>query len=494
MGAKGNTVLIIDKYSMPVITKDGVTVAKSIFFEDVIKNGGWMTVLDACVKTVEQAGDGTTATAVIAQALIKAGIKAIEEGAHPIDVKRGIDETVKEVVKKIKGFSRKVRIKSQDLNNIAAIAANNEPEIGDIVARAWKKVGRYGSVVKQESKTEQTYFEVPEGAQIDRGVISRMFYTSPEKQLCEYNNPLILLYDKKINLAMELRGVIGASASSGRPVLIIAEAVEGEAINTLITNRINTKGFNFVAIHSPGTGDLKKAMMEDLAVLTGGTFIGESMGTNLKMYHPESNAGGFKAEMLGSAKRIVVTNNRCTIIGGGGDKMRIANKISEIKSLLSFNPHKELTQSRLDALQGSIAVIHVGAKTETEMREKMDRVDDAIRATFSALEEGYVAGGGATLMKCKGDNDIVNIALESTFNKIVTNAGIDYYDYKKEIAREGFSQLLYGEGINVQTRNWENLIDSGIIDSTKVVRCALENAASVAGAFLTTQCVIYQTN
>ncbi len=494
LGPKGRNVIIEKKFGAPQITKDGVTVAKEIELADSFKNTGAQLVKSVASKTGEDAGDGTTTATVLAQSIVNVGLKNVTAGANPMDLKRGIDKAVAAVVENIKKQSKAVGDNFDKIEQVATISANNDAEIGKHIAEAMQKVSKDGVITIEEAKGRDTYIDVVEGMQFDRGYLSSYFVTDTEKMNCVMENPLILIHDKKISNLKDLLPILEPAVQSGRPLLIIAEDVDSEALTTLVVNRLRS-GLKICAVKAPGFGDRRKEMLEDIAVLTGGFVISEERGVKLEQA---------TMEMLGTAEKITITKDNTTIVNGKGAKAKIADRVAQIKAQIKTTTSdydKEKLQERLAKLSGGVAVIKVGAPSETEMKEKKDRVDDALCATRAAIEEGIVAGGGvayirsiSALDKLKGDNadettgiQIIRRAIEEPLRQIVFNAG-----------KEGsvvVQKVLEGKGdfgYNARFDRYEDLVKAGVVDPAKVTRVALENAASIAGMFLTTECVIVE--
>ncbi|MBR5157993.1 MAG: chaperonin GroEL [Bacteroidaceae bacterium] len=494
LGPKGRNVIIEKKFGAPQITKDGVTVAKEIELADSFKNTGAQLVKSVASKTGEDAGDGTTTATVLAQSIVNVGLKNVTAGANPMDLKRGIDKAVAAVVENIKKQSKAVGDNFDKIEQVATISANNDAEIGKHIAEAMQKVSKDGVITIEEAKGRDTYIDVVEGMQFDRGYLSSYFVTDTEKMNCVMENPLILIHDKKISNLKDLLPILEPAVQSGRPLLIIAEDVDSEALTTLVVNRLRS-GLKICAVKAPGFGDRRKEMLEDIAVLTGGFVISEERGVKLEQA---------TMEMLGTAEKITITKDNTTIVNGKGEKAKIADRVAQIKAQIKTTTSdydKEKLQERLAKLSGGVAVIKVGAPSETEMKEKKDRVDDALCATRAAIEEGIVAGGGvayirsiSALDKLKGDNadettgiQIIRRAIEEPLRQIVFNAG-----------KEGsvvVQKVLEGKGdfgYNARFDRYEDLMKAGVVDPAKVTRVALENAASIAGMFLTTECVIVE--
>lgn len=492
LGPKGRNVIIDKKYGAPHITKDGVTVAKEIELADAAENLGAQLVKEVASKTGDQAGDGTTTATVLAQAIVGVGLKNVTAGANPMDLKRGIDKAVSTVVAEIKKQSEVVGNDFDKIEQVATISANNDAEIGKLIADAMRKVSKDGVITIGEAKGMDTTIDVVQGMQFDRGYISPYFVTNTETMEVEMDKPYILIYDKKISNLKELLPVLEPAVQSGRPLLIIAEDVDSEALTTLVVNRLRAQ-LKICAVKAPGFGDRRKEMLEDIAILTGGTVISEEKGIKLE---------SATIEMLGTAESITVSKDNTTIVNGAGDKEAIANRVAQIKAQIAATKStydKEKLQERLAKLAGGVAQLNVGAASEVEMKEKKDRVDDALSATRAAIEEGIVAGGGVAYIRAqkaldtlKGENEdeqtgieIVRRAIEEPLRQIVTNAG-----------KEGavvVDKVRNGEGdfgYNARKDTYENLKAAGVVDPAKVTRVALENAASIAGMFLTTECVI----
>lgn len=492
LGPKGRNVIIEKKFGAPHITKDGVTVAKEIELDDSVQNLGAQLVKEVASKTGDDAGDGTTTATVLAQAIVGVGLKNVTAGANPMDLKRGIDKAVAKVVECIKVQAKAVGDNYDKIEQVATISANNDAVIGKLIADAMKKVSKDGVITIEEAKGTDTTIEVVEGMQFDRGYISPYFVTNTEKMEVEMEKPYILIHDKKISNLKELLPVLEPAVQSGRPLLIIAEDVDSEALTTLVVNRLRAQ-LKICAVKAPGFGDRRKEMLEDIAVLTGGIVISEEKGIKLE---------SATLEMLGSAERITVSKDNTVIVNGAGSKDAIANRVSQIKSQIAATTSdydREKLQERLAKIAGGVAVLYVGAASEVEMKEKKDRVDDALSATRAAIEEGIVPGGGVTYIRAisaledlKGDNDdertgieIVKRAIEEPLRQIVTNAGKEGAVVVQKV-REGKDDF----GYNARADRYENLFAAGVVDPAKVTRVALENAASIAGMFLTTECVI----
>jgi chaperonin GroEL len=492
LGPKGRNVVLEKKFGAPSITKDGVTVAKEIELEDPIENMGAQMVKEVASKTADIAGDGTTTATVLAQSIISEGLKMVAAGSNPMDLKRGIDKAVSKVVEHLKGQSQTVGNDSSKIQQVASISANNDNEIGKLIAEAMKKVGKEGVITVEEARGTETGIEVVEGMQFDRGYISPYFVTNSEKMEVELENPYIMIYDKKISNMKDILHILEKVAQGGRPLLIIAEDLEGEALATLVVNKLRGT-IKVAAVKAPGFGDRRKEMLEDIAKLTAGTVISEEQGYKLE------NAD---LTYLGQAKTVTIDKDNTTIVGGKGKKDDITARINQIKAQIETTTSdydKEKLQERLAKLSGGVAVLNIGAATEMEMKEKKDRVDDALHATRAAVEEGIVPGGGIafiraieSLEKLKGSNEdettgvaIVRRALEEPLRQIVENAGIEGSIVVQKV-KEGKADY----GFNARTEVYENLYKAGVIDPTKVTRIALENAASIAGMLLTTECVV----
>ena len=492
LGPKGRNVIIEKKFGAPHITKDGVTVAKEIELEDSMQNLGAQLVKEVASKTGDTAGDGTTTATVLAQAIVSVGLKNVTAGANPMDLKRGIDKAVAKVVESIKAQSEVVGDNYDKIEQVATVSANNDAVIGKLIADAMRKVSKDGVITIEEAKGTDTTIDVVEGMQFDRGYISPYFVTNTEKMEVEMEKPYILIHDKKISNLKELLPVLEPAVQSGRPLLIIAEDVDSEALTTLVVNRLRAQ-LKICAVKAPGFGDRRKEMLEDIAILTGGIVISEEKGIKLE------NA---TLEMLGTAEKITVTKDNTTIVNGAGSKDAIAQRTAQIKAQIASTTSdydKEKLQERLAKLSGGVAVLYVGAASEVEMKEKKDRVDDALSATRAAIEEGIVPGGGVTYIRAqaaldglKGDNEdeqtgieIIRRAIEEPLRQIVTNAGKEGAVVVQKV-REGKGDF----GYNARTDVYENMHAAGVVDPAKVTRVALENAASIAGMFLTTECVI----
>ncbi len=492
LGPKGRNVIIERKFGAPHITKDGVTVAKEIDLEDPFQNMGAQLVKEVASKTGDLAGDGTTTATVLAQAIVTEGLKNVAAGANPMDLKRGIDKAVSAVVEGITAQSEEVGDDFEKIENVARISANNDEEIGRLIAEAMKKVKKEGVITVQEAKGTETTIDVVEGMQFDRGYISPYFVTNTDKMECEMENPLILLYDKKISNLKDMLPILESVAQNGRPLLIIAEDVDNEALATLVLNRIRGS-LKICAVKAPGFGDRRKEMLEDIAVLTGGTVISEIKGMQLS---------GATVNDLGTAEKVTVSRDATTIVNGAGSKEAIDGRVKEIKAQIETTTSeydKEKLHERLAKLAGGVAVLYVGAPSEVEMKEKKDRVDDALSATKAAIAEGIVPGGGVAYIRClakldelRGENAdettgiaIIRRAIEEPLRQIVSNAGLEGAVIVQKV-KEGKGDY----GFNARTDTYENFLSTGVIDPAKVTRVALENAASIAGMFLTTECVI----
>ena len=492
LGPQGRNVVIDKKFGGPSITKDGVSVAKEIELEDTIENMGAQMVKEVASKTADIAGDGTTTATVLAQAIVSNGLKNVAAGANPMDLKRGIDKAVSVVVKDLKSQSQEVGDSNEKIQQVGAISANNDNTIGSLIAEAMNKVKKEGVITVEEAKGTDTYVEVVEGMQFDRGYLSPYFVTNADKMLTDLDNPQILLYDKKISNMKDLLPILEPAAQSGKPLLIIAEDVDGEALATLVVNKMRGS-LKIAAVKAPGFGDRRKEMLEDIAILTGGTVISEERGFKLE------NA---TLEMLGTAEKVTIDKDNTTVVNGAGNKENITARVNQIKAQIESTTSdydREKLQERLAKLAGGVAVLYVGAASEVEMKEKKDRVDDALHATRAAVEEGIIAGGGVALVraadalaKLKGDNadettgiQIVTRAVEEPLRQIVANAGNEGSVVVSKV-KEGKADF----GYNAKKEEFENMFEAGIIDPTKVTRVALENAASVAGMLLTTECVL----
>ena len=495
MGPKGRTVVIEKSYGAPVATKDGVTVAKEIELADPFQNAGAQLVKSVASKTGDDAGDGTTTATVLAQAIVREGLKNVAAGANPMDLKRGIDKAVTAVVAEIKNMAEVVGDDYQKIEQVATVSANNDPEIGQLLADAMQKVSKDGVITIEEAKSRDTTIGVVEGMQFDRGYLSPYFVTNTEKMECDMENPYILIYDKKISNLKDFLTILEPAVQTGRPLLVIAEDVESEALTTLVVNRLRGQ-LKICAVKAPGFGDRRKAMLQDIAILTGGLVISEETGLKLEQA---------TIEMLGTADKVTVSKDNTTIVNGHGDKQLISERVSQIKSEISNSTSdydKEKLQERLAKLAGGVAVLYVGAPSEVEMKEKKDRVDDALCATRAAIEEGIIPGGGVAYIRAQKALDtltgvntdeqtgirIVRRAIEEPLRQIVENAGLEGSVVVNEV-RNGEGDY----GYNAREDKYENMKASGIIDPAKVTRVALENAASIAGMFLTTECVICES-
>lgn len=492
LGPKGRNVIIDKKFGAPTVTKDGVSVAKEIELSDAIENMGAQMVKEVASKTADLAGDGTTTATVLAQAIVTAGLKHVAAGANPMDLKRGIDKAVEVVVKGLKNMSRTVGDDNQKIEQVATVSANNDNNIGKLIANAMEKVGKDGVITVEEAKGTETEVKTVEGMQFDRGYLSPYFVTNPDKMEAELENALILIYDKKISSMKELLPVLEKTVQTGRPLLIISEEVDGEALATLVVNKLRGS-LKVAAVKAPGFGDRRKAMLEDIAILTGGIVISEERGYKLE------NAD---LTYLGKAEKVVIDKDNTTIINGAGKKDDITARVNQIKAQIETTTSdydREKLQERLAKLSGGVAVLYIGAATEVEMKEKKDRVDDALHATRAAVEEGIIPGGGvayirsiAELENVKGENEdesfgvnIVKRALEEPLRQIVANAGLEGSIVIQKV-KEGSDDF----GYNARLEKYESMYAAGVIDPTKVSRVALENAASIAGMLLTTECVL----
>ena len=492
LGPKGRNVVIEKKFGAPQITKDGVTVAKEVELENRFENTGAQLVKSVASKTGDDAGDGTTTATILTQAIVNEGLKNVTAGANPMDLKRGIDKAVKAVVAYIKENAEIVDDNYDKIEQVATVSANNDPEIGKLIADAMRKVSKDGVITIEESKSRDTYSNVVEGMQFDRGYLSGYFVTDSDKMECVMENPYILIYDKKISNIKDFLPILQPAAESGRPLLVIAEDVDSEALTTLVVNRLRG-GLKICAVKAPGFGDRRKAMLEDIAVLTGGVVISEEKGLKLEQA---------TLEMLGTCDKVTVSKDNTTIVNGAGEKENIADRIAQIKNEIANTTStydKEKLQERLAKMSGGVAVLYVGANSEVEMKEKKDRVDDALCATRAAIEEGVVVGGGTTYIRSlgvlkdiKGENadeqtgiNIVERAIEEPLRQIVRNAGGEGAVVVQKV-REGEGDF----GYNARKDVYEDLRVAGVIDPAKVARVALENAASIAGMFLTTECLI----
>ena len=494
LGPKGRNVIIEKKFGAPHITKDGVTVAKEVELADAYQNTGAQLVKEVASKTGDDAGDGTTTATVLAQAIVAEGLKNVTAGASPMDIKRGIDKAVAKVVDSIKGQAETVGDNYDKIEQVASVSANNDPVIGKLIADAMRKVSKDGVITIEEAKGTDTTIGVVEGMQFDRGYLSAYFVTNTEKMECEMEKPYILIYDKKISNLKDFLPILEPAVQTGRPLLVIAEDVDSEALTTLVVNRLRSQ-LKICAVKAPGFGDRRKEMLEDIAVLTGGVVISEEKGLKLEQA---------TIEMLGTADKVTVSKDNTTIVNGAGDKENIKERCEQIKAQIvatKSDYDKEKLQERLAKLSGGVAVLYVGAASEVEMKEKKDRVDDALCATRAAIEEGIVPGGGVAYIRAldalegfKGDNvdettgiDIIKRAIEEPLRQIVANAGKEGAVVVQKV-REGKADF----GYNARTDVYENLHAAGVVDPAKVTRVALENAASIAGMFLTTECVIVE--
>lgn len=492
LGPKGRNVIISKSFGGPTVTKDGVSVAKEVELKDALENMGAQMVKEVASKTNDLAGDGTTTATVLAQAIVKEGLKNVAAGANPMDLKRGIDKAVETIVSDLGKQSQEVGSSSEKIKQVASISANNDDVIGDLIATAFSKVGKEGVITVEEAKGTDTYVDVVEGMQFDRGYLSPYFVTNAEKMEVDLDRPYILLYDKKVSSLKELLPILEPVAQSGKPLLIIAEDVDGEALSTLVVNKLRG-ALKIAAVKAPGFGDRRKAMLEDIAILTGGTVIAEESGFTLE------NA---TLEMLGTAEKVTIDKDNTTLVNGAGNADMIKNRVNQIKAQIETTTSdydREKLQERLAKLAGGVAVLYVGAASEVEMKEKKDRVDDALHATRAAVEEGIVAGGGVALLRAKAalanlkpDNadeatgiQIVSRAIEAPLRTIVENAGLEGSVVVAKVA-EGKGDF----GYNAKTDEYVDMLKAGIIDPKKVTRVALENAASVAGMILTTECAL----
>ena len=492
LGPKGRNVVIDKKFGAPRITKDGVTVAKEIELEDSFKNAGAQLVKSVASKTGDDAGDGTTTATVLTQAILTEGMKNVAAGANPLDIKRGIDKAVAKVVEEIKSQAENIENSDEKIEQVATISGNNDPEIGKLIADGMRAVSVNGVITIEDAKGRDTVLKTVEGMQFDRGYLSPYFITEPEKMECVMEKPYILIYDKKISNLKDFLPILNSAVQSGRPLLVIAEDVDSEALTTLVVNRLRAQ-LKICAIKAPGFGDRRKAMLEDIAILTGGVVISEDKGLKLEQA---------TIEMLGSAEKVTVTKDNTTIVNGGGDKQNIQDRIGQLKNEIENTTStydKEKLQERLAKLSGGVCVLEVGAASETEQKEKKDRCDDALCATRAAIEEGIVTGGGVAYIRAQkaldgmtGDNAdettgiaIVRRAIEEPLRQICSNAGIEGAVVVNKV-REGEGNF----GFNAKTEKYGDLREQGVVDPAKVTRVALENAASVAGMFLTTECVI----
>ena len=493
LGPRGRNVIISKSFGSPQVTKDGVTVAKEIELEDALENMGAQMVKEVASKTNDLAGDGTTTATVLAQAIVKEGLKNVASGANPMDLKRGIDKAVAKIVEHLAKQAKEVGSSSEKIKQVASISANNDDTIGELIAQAFEKVGKEGVITVEEAKGTDTYVDVVEGMQFDRGYLSPYFVTDSEKMVAELDHPYILLYDKKISTMKDLLPVLEPVAQSGKPLLIIAEDIDGEALATLVVNKLRGT-LRIAAVKAPGFGDRRKAMLEDIAILTGGTVIAEERGFTLE------NA---TIDMLGTAERVSIDKDNTTIVNGAGKSDNIKARVAQIKAQIentSSDYDREKLQERLAKLSGGVAVLYIGAASEVEMKEKKDRVDDALHATRAAVEEGIVAGGGIALIRAKNvlgklkplnaDEEtgikIILKALEAPLRTIVENAGVE----GSVIVARVLDASRDAYGYNAKTGTYTDMFKAGIIDPKKVTRVALENAASVAGMILTTECAL----
>ena len=493
LGPRGRNVIISKSFGSPQVTKDGVTVAKEIELEDALENMGAQMVKEVASKTNDLAGDGTTTATVLAQAIVKEGLKNVASGANPMDLKRGIDKAVAKIVEHLAKQAKEVGSSSEKIKQVASISANNDDTIGELIAQAFEKVGKEGVITVEEAKGTDTYVDVVEGMQFDRGYLSPYFVTDSEKMVAELDHPYILLYDKKISTMKDLLPVLEPVAQSGKPLLIIAEDIDGEALATLVVNKLRGT-LRIAAVKAPGFGDRRKAMLEDIAILTGGTVIAEERGFTLE------NA---TVDMLGTAERVSIDKDNTTIVNGAGKSEDIKARAAQIKAQIentTSDYDREKLQERLAKLSGGVAVLYIGAASEVEMKEKKDRVDDALHATRAAVEEGIVAGGGIALLRAKNalaklkpanaDEEtgikIILKALEAPLRTIVENAGVE----GSVIVARVLDASRDAYGYNAKTGTYTDMFKAGIIDPKKVTRVALENAASVAGMILTTECAL----
>jgi len=494
LGPKGRNVIIEKSFGSPSITKDGVTVAKEIELEDSVENMGAQMVKEVASKTNDLAGDGTTTATVLAQAIVTTGLKNVTAGANPMDLKRGIDKAVVAIIKNLKAQTKEIEDNSEQIEQVASVSANNDLAIGKLIAEAMGKVKKEGVITIEEAKSIETYVDVVEGMQFDRGYISPYFVTDTEKMEAVYETPYILIYDKKISVMKDLLPILEKAAQSGRPLIIIAEDIDGEALATLVVNKIRGS-LKVAAVKAPGFGDRRKEMLEDIAVLTGGTVISEEKGYKLE---------DADIDFLGEAEKVSIDKENTTIVSGKGEKESIEARVKMIKTQIEASTSdydKEKLQERLAKLAGGVAVIYVGAASEVEMKEKKDRFDDALNATRAAIEEGIIPGGGVAYLRAvdsinglEAENEdeetgiaIIKRSLEEPLRQIVENAGMEGSVVVQKV-REGKGDF----GFNARTEVYENLFESGVIDPTKVARVALENAASIAGMLLTTECVLVE--
>lgn len=494
LGPKGRNVIIEKKFGAPHITKDGVSVAKEIELEDAYLNTGAQLVKSVASKTGDDAGDGTTTATILAQSIITEGLKNVTAGANPMDLKRGIDKAVTKVIESIKNQSQEVGDDYDKIEQVATISANNDVEIGKLIADAMRKVSKDGVITIEEAKSRETTIGIVEGMQFNRGYLSNYFVTNTEKMECEMDNPLILIYDKKISNFKDILPILEVVVQNGRPLLIVSEDIESDALTTLVVNRLRSQ-LKICAVKAPGFGEQRKEMLEDIAILTGGVVISEEKGIRLEQATPE---------MLGTCGKVIITKDNTTIIDGNGNKENIAQRVSQIKNQM-YNTtsyyDKEKLQERVAKLAGGVAVLYVGASSEVEMKEKKDRVDDALCATRAAIEEGIVPGGGVTYIRAihsldnltltnedeKTGLNIIKRAIEEPLRQIVSNAGKE-----GAVIAQKVSEYVGAWGYNARTDKYEDLFEAGVVDPAKVTRVALENAASIAGMFLTTECVIVE--
>jgi chaperonin GroEL len=494
LGPKGRNVIIEKSFGAPRSTKDGVSVAKEIELSDKFENLGAQLIREVASKTNDKAGDGTTTATVLAQAIVAEGLKSVAAGMNPMDLKRGVDKAVAKVIEEIKASSKKVTTNAE-IQQVGAISANGDTDVGDMIAKAMEKVGNEGVITVEEAKTAETELDVVEGMQFDRGYLSPYFITNAEKMEADLEEPMILLFEKKLSSLQPLLPVLEAVVQSGRPLLIIAEDVEGEALATLVVNKLRG-GLRVAAVKAPGFGDRRKAMLEDIAILTGGQLISEDLGIKLE---------NVTLDMLGKAKKVTITKDDTTLVDGSGDKAGIEGRIAQIKKQIedtTSDYDKEKLQERLAKLAGGVAVVRVGGSTEVEVKEKKDRVDDALNATRAAVEEGIVPGGGVALLKAskvldgfKGDNDdqeagvaIVRRALQAPIRQIAENAGVEGSIVVGKVLENASATF----GFNAQTEEYVDMVQAGVIDPAKVVRTALQDAASVAGLMITTEAAIVE--
>jgi chaperonin GroEL len=496
LGPKGRNVVIGKKFGSPVITKDGVSVAKEIELKDPIENMGAQMVKEVASKTADIAGDGTTTATVLAQAILNGSLKAVAHGSSPVEIKKGIDLAVTNVVNMLENMSTPIGMDLEKIKQIATISANNDSSIGELVAEAIKTVGKDGVVTVDESKGIETELKTVEGMQFDRGYLSTFFITDKEKMTSEWDNPLILIYDKKISLIQDLLPVLEKVIGTGKPLIIIAEDVDSEALGTLVVNRVRT-GLKVCAVKAPGFGDKRKELLQDIATITGGVVISEETGHKLE---------NVELTDLGEAAKVVVSKDSCTIVDGAGEKEAIVERVTQLKSQIDSSKsdyEKEKLQERLAKLTGGVAILYIGAASEVEMKEKKDRVDDALHATRAAIEEGIVAGGGVALIKCinnlevlKGETEDVNVgiqvvktAIQEPLKQICVNAGVESAVIIKDIRSYKPNEMT---GYDARTNQYVDMFKSGIIDPKKVTRVALQNAASVASMIMTTECAVVQ--